>query len=220
VAKSADRRSRGGAPRERVDRHRAILDAASTVFAKQGYAQASVEDIAAQAGVAKATVYSHFRDKEKLLLSAIAVDAERASARNLDAVAQLSLGAGELRTTLEDTASRLLECYCDERSQALRRLLAAEVLQFPDLLDAVRSDNTERVVLALADRLARLNLSGALRTPDPHLAAEQFVSLLTGPIEIRSRFGTKSLPRKARGEVARQAVNTFLQAFAPQSPAP
>jgi AcrR family transcriptional regulator len=45
---------------------RAVLDAARAAFAAKGYAQASVEEIAAAAGVTKGAVYHHFSGKEAL----------------------------------------------------------------------------------------------------------------------------------------------------------
>lgn len=47
-------------------RRQAILDAALTVFAAQGYEAARLEDVAARAGVAKGTLYLYFKDKEAL----------------------------------------------------------------------------------------------------------------------------------------------------------
>lgn len=130
--------------RGRVDKRRAILDAAFAVFAREGYAQAGVDVIAAEAGVAKATVYNHFGDKETLLRETFGALAESALAQNLAAVERLS-GRGELRETLEDVGLRLARCYCDERSRAMRRLLAAEAGQFPELLDIVQGQVAERV---------------------------------------------------------------------------
>jgi AcrR family transcriptional regulator len=46
-----------------------ILDAALTEFAKQGFAQASTNTIAATAGVAKGLVFHHFKSKEALFLA-------------------------------------------------------------------------------------------------------------------------------------------------------
>ncbi len=43
---------------------RAILDAARRLFTARGFEQTSVDDIAAQAGVAKGAVYHHFDSKE------------------------------------------------------------------------------------------------------------------------------------------------------------
>src|SRR4051794_18541543 len=45
---------------------RAVLDAARSAFGKQGYAQTSIEEIAAAAGVTKGAVYHHFAGKEAL----------------------------------------------------------------------------------------------------------------------------------------------------------
>ncbi|WP_238011854.1 TetR/AcrR family transcriptional regulator [Dactylosporangium sp. AC04546] len=202
-----------GAVRGRIDKRQAILAAAFAVFAREGYALAAMDVIAAEAGVAKATVYSHFGDKETLLRAAIAAEADRTLAGNLAAVEQLSPHGGQVRGMLEDVGLRLLRCYLDERAWAVRRLLLAEINQFPDLLDIVEGAASDRVTEALADRMARLTVAGRLRVTDPLLAAEQFAALLLGPMDKRSRLGTREVPDAELQAVARAAVRTFLQAF-------
>jgi AcrR family transcriptional regulator len=49
-----------------------ILDAATVVFGKLGYANASIERIAEEAGVARSTVYVYFPNKELLLNQCLA----------------------------------------------------------------------------------------------------------------------------------------------------
>jgi AcrR family transcriptional regulator len=56
-------------------RRDSILAASRIVFARQNYAAASVEDIAAQAGIAKGTVYLYFKSKEAIYLAALLEDA-------------------------------------------------------------------------------------------------------------------------------------------------
>src|SRR6187431_2189411 len=51
------------------DKRDAILKAAATVFAKSGYFQSQVADVARAAGVAAGTVYLYFRSKDDLLVS-------------------------------------------------------------------------------------------------------------------------------------------------------
>ena len=46
-----------------------ILDTAVIVFSKSGYYTATVDDIAKEAGIAKGSIYYHFKSKEDLLLS-------------------------------------------------------------------------------------------------------------------------------------------------------
>lgn len=62
-------------PRERTRRR--ILAAATEHFVRHGYRKASVDDIARQAGVAKGTVYLHFKSKADLLLHAVALEKSR-----------------------------------------------------------------------------------------------------------------------------------------------
>ena len=47
-------------------KRRAILEAATTAFLRNGYRGTSMDEIAALAGVSKQTVYKHFADKERL----------------------------------------------------------------------------------------------------------------------------------------------------------
>ncbi|UGT44137.1 TetR/AcrR family transcriptional regulator [Nocardia yamanashiensis] len=201
-------------PSGRIDKRQAILDAAFTVFARDGYHLAGVDAIAGEAGVAKHTIYNHFGDKEGLFREAVAALSDQALTRNLAAVELLS-GRGDLATLLTRTGLGLAECYCDERSEALRRLLHTQVSTMPDLLDIVRERATDRVYDALAAQLARLALAGKLKLDDdPAIAAEQFGALLTGPLENRSRLGTRKVSRPELRRVTKNAVATFLRAFA------
>src|SRR5690349_20862328 len=65
-AKLRTQTSRGDGKRQ------AILAAAETVFLRAGFAGASMDEIAADAGVSKQTVYSHFCTKKDLFIEAIA----------------------------------------------------------------------------------------------------------------------------------------------------
>ena len=49
----------------------AILDATDRLLARFGYRKMTVEDIAAEAGIGKGTVYLHFSSKEEVVLSHI-----------------------------------------------------------------------------------------------------------------------------------------------------
>jgi AcrR family transcriptional regulator len=54
------------------DKKRLILSAAQRVFARKGYRSASIQEIAGEAGVAKGSIYLHFRSKDELALAAVA----------------------------------------------------------------------------------------------------------------------------------------------------
>lgn len=192
--------------RGRIDKRQAILKAAFTVFAREGYAQACVQVIAAEAGVAKPTVYNHLNDKSTLFRQAVTAVADRTHAAGVAVVARLADTAD-----LRDIATRLLRAYAAPESVALRRLLHSELSRHPELLDTVEC--AERIHHALADRFARLSLAGHLHAEDPDRAAEQFLALLTGPWDTRSRLGTRTIPDQELREIADAAVDTFLTAY-------
>ncbi|MEU7320323.1 TetR/AcrR family transcriptional regulator [Streptomyces griseoviridis] len=203
------------APRGRIDKRQAILDAAFTVFARRGYENACVREVAEEAGVAKPTVYNHLRDKENLFRHAVEAAADLVMAENLAVAERLRTPGDDLRAALKDTAYRMLQVCCGERARALRWLTYAQVGGFPDLIETVQERTQGRLGEALADRLARLSLAGRLRPCDPALAAEQLLALLTGPMEARSRLGTRAVPAAETRAVAEAAVDTFLRAYGP-----
>ncbi|MFJ2741122.1 TetR/AcrR family transcriptional regulator [Streptomyces sp. NPDC087440] len=203
------------AARGRIDKRQAILDAAFRVFAREGYGQACVKEIAAEAGVAKPTIYNHMHDKESLFRESTAAVAARLSEGHIAALEPLREAPDDLADVLTEVGCRLLALHCSDESWALRRLLYAEGVRFPELLETVAGQGDRRLREALADRLARVALAGRMRTPDPDGAAEQFLALLTGPMEARSALGTRDVPEGERRGVAEAAVRTFLMAYGP-----
>lgn len=54
-----------------------ILATATRVFARSGYAATRIEDVALEAGVAKGTVYTYFKSRDEILLTAFEVFEEK-----------------------------------------------------------------------------------------------------------------------------------------------
>lgn len=61
----------GRKPAHRPSRKPELIAAAVAVFARQGYAESSVEDVAEEAGVVPTAIYYHFGTKEELLHQAL-----------------------------------------------------------------------------------------------------------------------------------------------------
>ena len=207
--------TKAAAPRGRIDKRQAILGAAFAVFARRGYERTCVQEIADEAGVAKPTVYNHLNDKETLFRHTLEAVAETVAAECLAAIEPLRDIGGDLRPKLTAAAGRLLRICIGDRARALRSLAYAESAIFPDLAVAVQERTSLRLAEALADRFARLALGGGLRPCDPARAAEQFLALLTAPLEARSRMGTRSVAGDELDEIAEAALDTFLRAYGP-----
>lgn len=198
--------------RGRVDKQQAILDAAFAVFGRTGYAQTRMDRIAAEAGVAKATVYSHFGDKEQVFRAAVRSLSRAALTENLAVLERLVEPGPDIAATLREVGGELIRCYCSPESRALRRLLCAEAGQFPDLPDMV-DGVADRVGRALADRFARFAVAGVLRLDDPDVAAAQWTALLTASLRSRHRFGDESPSERDLDRAVDAAVRTFLAAY-------
>jgi AcrR family transcriptional regulator len=63
----------GVAPKivDQAQKKKNILDAASVVFARAGYHDATISDVAAQAGIGKGTVYEYFNSKEQIFFALV-----------------------------------------------------------------------------------------------------------------------------------------------------
>ncbi len=191
----------------------AILQAGLTVFGRDGYADASLDEIAREAGVAKPTIYSHFRDKADLFAEVVARGAERSNARISDVIDSVDVRPDDLRAELERVGQALVGCLLDDEGVAVMRLQLAERHRFPQLLDGIRDANRERTIDRLAGKLAQMSATGLLRTREPDRAARHLMALVSDDLLIRSGFGATRLdPDDTVGPVA-AGVTTFLDAF-------
>jgi AcrR family transcriptional regulator len=197
----------------RVDKRRAIVDAALEVFARVGFANANLDVIAASAGVAKPTIYNHFGDKEKLFRAVIFETSAEISEKNLRAVESLPIRPDNLGHELEVLGSRLNSCLEDDRSRALQRLMIAEIGHFPDLMDEWRRSGPNRLAEALAGRFAMLAGGGYLRQDDAVCTATQFIALISSELPQLSAWGTRNVSHEDVERVVRSGVDTFIRAY-------
>ena len=73
------------------DKKQTIVSAALRVFARKGYRAASIQEIAEEAGVAKGSIYLHFKSKDELALAAVADVYDRVRRRMAELEADESL---------------------------------------------------------------------------------------------------------------------------------
>ncbi|WP_328525110.1 TetR/AcrR family transcriptional regulator [Kribbella sp. NBC_00359] len=202
----------GRTPRKR----RAILAAATEVFLQHGYLGASMDEVAAKAGVSKQTVYKQFENKERLFAEIVLGTSDQLMDGLVQAYAETLDGAADAREGLQALARRLLDSLTAASVLQLRRLVIAEADRFPEVCGAWFTSGFEKSLEALGEALTRLTDRGLLRElEDPTLAAYQFAGLVMYKPMNRAMFaGTRERP--APGELdklADQATEVFLAAY-------
>lgn len=209
------------APREddpRVLRSRAaIVDAARQLFLSNGYAAATIDEIAAVAGVTKRTVYNHYPDKEALFVQIVEEMIEYAAsfARELDEEFRTRITAAGLGGALVDMGCRLALAIVRSEVIALRRLLIGEARNLPALASDYYARVPGEVVAALASGFEHLDAEGLLRVTDPHRAAAQFAYLVAGETLDRALLVGRIPEKHALVACARDGVETFLARYLP-----
>ncbi len=201
------------APSRASEKRRVILEGARAVFAEQGFERASVDVIAARAGVSKATVYNHFADKKALFVAAVVeeTDAMRASLAGC-----LERPGDDVEQALQSIGEKVMALWLEPSIAALYRQAIAEAARLPEIGRMVFEQGTRALQDAVAAHLARWHESAALRIDDVRAAAVSFIVLCQGDLVTRMRLGVLEYPVDAvvRETVAR-AVRTFVRAFAP-----
>jgi AcrR family transcriptional regulator len=107
--------------RKRELRSQSLIDAATRLFAKHGYAGTTIDDIVNEADVAKVTFYSYFKSKEEIALEIKRRGREEAL-EYIETLSAKQLSVDEMiEAFISDVAEwteknyRLLDVFCDQR---------------------------------------------------------------------------------------------------------
>jgi TetR/AcrR family transcriptional regulator, mexJK operon transcriptional repressor len=197
-----------------IRKRRAILEAATTVFLRNGYLGTSMDEIAALAGVSKQTVYKAFSDKERLF-SEIVTNAVNEAADPVYADVLDLKGTADIEAELRGFARRLLGRVMQPRILQLRRLVIGEAGRFPELGRTFHEQGPRRTIAALATVFERLAGRGVLQLDDPLLAAAHFNWLVMSiPLNQAMFLGEDEPPSSAELERSADAgVAVFLAAY-------
>ena len=193
-----------------VSKAESILAAAKRSFLAAGFGAVSMDTIAREAGVSKATVYAHFDGKEELFGAVIERECERYFAR----FSVSELDPCDVRASLMVLGRRFLELLLSPDALALHRIILAEVTRFPVLGEVFWRAGPERERAQIEAFLKRAIASGTLTPADTRLAAEQFVALIRGDVQLRHLLRLDAdAERRGIGAAVDDAVATFLRAF-------
>jgi TetR/AcrR family transcriptional regulator, mexJK operon transcriptional repressor len=187
-----------------------MLKVGRSAFLKEGYSNTSMSEIAARAGISKATLYNHFPSKEELFIAVCEEESTQALAPLFDGGEM----RGGIREVLEHFVQRTLTLLLSDDLQAFYRLVVAESARFPEIGRTAYEFGIRRGLERMTLYLTYAIENGELRPADVWVAADQFLDLCAGNVHRQKLWGIVGSVSSQEIEThARRAVATFLAAY-------
>jgi TetR/AcrR family transcriptional repressor of mexJK operon len=169
----------------------AILHGAKAVFLKHGFGGASMDQVAAAAGVSKMTVYRHFGSKEDLFAGVITELCQRIVAEDLE-----EIFSREPREALRAFARKMTDIVFARDTAELHRIVIAESRRFPKLGRLFYETGPQACIDALEDYFVRHKIDRRFKVENPRRSAEEFLELLRGYSHLKMLLGIDKAPSK------------------------
>ncbi|MDP3262315.1 MAG: TetR/AcrR family transcriptional regulator [Tabrizicola sp.] len=187
-----------------------VLEGARTVFLRDGFERASVDDIAREAAVSKATIYAYFPDKQLLFLEVARCECQRQAEEAEAAVG----GEVPVRMALTIAAERIVQFLTSEFGQRMFRIVVGEGERFPGLGREFHDYGPGLIHARLVHHLGCYVENGTLRIDDLHLAADQFAQLCKAGVHEKLIFGIEMSVKPSDVQRSVQgAVDMFLARY-------
>ena len=188
----------------------AILDAAMSLFLKNGFSKTSMDAIAAYAHVTKQTVYAHFHSKDGLFVHIINELAKK-HAPPVDLLKDKSVSVEQ---RLYEIGLAFLNMVSSKEGIAATQLVIAEAYHHQKLAQHYYESGSRRILEILGDYLVSENKRGMLDIPVPMSAASYFFAMLKGNYYLRILLNTKPRPSPGEKEAhVRECVAIFMRLY-------
>ncbi|MEX5586202.1 TetR/AcrR family transcriptional regulator [Pseudomonas urmiensis] len=198
-----------GRPKDLAKRE-AILEAAKALFLSLGYANTSMDAVAAAAGVSKLTVYSHFTDKQTLFGSAVMATCQT---QLPELIFELP-DCVPLDQVLLNIARGFQALISSDESVKLSRLIIALGSQDPGFGQFFYEAGPKQVLGEMEALLRSVAERGLLQIDNPLRAAEHFFCLIKGAPDYRLLLGCAPALSVDEAEVhVREVVGLFMRAY-------
>lgn len=195
---------------ERSAKHAAVLDAARRMFIRDGYGATGMDAIAKEAGVAKQTIYNHFRSKEELFAAVVRGRCDEMTVFLED----VGIENKPPEEVLRELGNHFLQSVLSGKRMPLLRVLVAEAQRFPELGRIYYQSGPDVAARRLAHYLEEQNAKGVLQVPDPRLAAEAFYGMLSSHLQVRALLELEPQINAERQQAhVNMAVETLLRAW-------
>lgn len=190
---------------DRARRER-VADAAYEVLRERGYRRASLLEIAKAARVSNQTMYRWYGSKSALFRALIESNAAQAR----QPLVALTDGCSDPIATLGEVARQVLRTVTSDRAIDLNRAAAVDASESAELGAALATAGRGQIVPLLTELIGRAHSANLLNAPDASAAAETWVALVIGDLQIRLVTGGAARPSDDELDArAEQALRAF-----------
>ena len=176
---------------DRGNTKREILDAALELFSVQGFEATSIAQIAGAVGIRKASLYSHFENKQAILDALVQEVLEQYEEHSLFARADWEKDAGSFPQTPDDAVGmiqgQIRYILHDPAISRARKMLVIEQFQNRSLAKLQTKQNYTDVLGYFTGLIKCLIQKGVLAEDDPEIMAAQFCLPITVWINLCDR---------------------------------
>ena len=163
---------------DRGNRKQEILGAALELFSVQGFETTSIAQIADAVGIRKASLYSHFENKQAILDALVQEVLEQYEGHSLFARADWEKDTDSLPQTADDAVQmiqgQIRYILHDPAISRARKMLVIEQFQNPELAKLQTKQNYSDVLRYFTGLINCLIRQGVLAEDDPEIMAAQF----------------------------------------------
>lgn len=186
----------------------AILNAAEKLFHQYGVEQTSMDQVAAEAGVSKRTVYNHFETKQVLfqaIMTRMFAQLDQGTEQPFDTEREIS-------EQLTNIARQEVTLLTSPQLLRIGKIAFMQMLQQPELMRSL--DNTDiGCMKTLVRFLQDAHASGVLTVDDCDFAARQFIYQLKSFMFYPKLYGFSELENASEEKVIEETVKMFVARY-------
>lgn len=187
-----------------------VVDGAARVFMREGFEGASVDMIAREAGVSKATLYSYFSDKKLLFLEV----AQREITRQPDLALNVMNLSEPPRIVLRQFGMSFARLVLSKFGMSVLRVVIAETERFPEVGRAFFENGPKLMEARMIGYFEAAEARGELSIADKPFAAHQFIELCKANRHLHCILGVAEEPSDADiAYIVDGAVDMFLARY-------
>ena len=199
---------------ERGNTKQEILEASLELFSVQGFEATSIARIADAVGIRKASLYSHFENKQAILDELVKEVLEQYAKHSIFARKDWEKDSHNLPMTADEAVQmiqgQIRYILHDPIISRARKMLVIEQFQNPELAELQTKQNYSDVMQYFTGMIKRLIQKGILNGDDPEIMAAQFCL----PVSVWLGLCDREPERESEGmELLSKHIRQFFRVY-------